>query len=169
MLELDFSDARCLLAATGWLELGNEVEARSELGLISEAGRRHVDVLEVRWEICAREQDWEDGVRTAQVFLEVAPGNPSGWVYQAYALRRTAQGGLEQALEALLPAYKRFPKEAVIPFNLACYACQLGRLKAARMWLKRAIAIEGESTITIREMALREPDLKPLWEEIKGL
>ena len=139
MAELQLPDAHYLSAAIGWLELGNPAEARLELDQISTPSQCHLDVLEARWTICIRDQNWKDGLRTARALLEAAPETSSGWVYQAYALRRATPGGLRRAWNALLPAYERFPKEAVIPFNLACYACQLRKLKTARTWLKRAI------------------------------
>lgn len=167
MSELELPDAHCLLAAIGWLELGNPKEAKAELCPITLAGQRHPDVLEVRWRISVSAQDWEEALCAGRALVKAAPESCSGWVYQAYALRRTARGGLRQAWQALLPAYRRFPREPVIPFNLACYACQLHRLRAARAWLKRAIDIQGESTT--KSMALKEPDLEPLWDEIGNL
>jgi len=77
------------------------------------------------------------------------------------------QGGLQQAWEALLPAFDKFPKEPIIPFNLACYACQMRQLDAARDWLQRAMAISGKEKI--KPMALKDSDLEPLWEEIRRL
>ena len=68
---------------------------------------------------------------------------------------------------ALLPAFDKFPKEATIPFNLSCYACQLGQLEAARDWLARAVAINGKEKVMA--MALNDSDLKPLWDEIRQL
>lgn len=165
MSELPLPDAHCLLAAIGWLELGNPVEAQAELNWISEANQRRLDVLEVRWRICVGAQDWEEGLRMGRLLVELAPGSCSGWICQAYALRRSTPGGLKKAWDALLPAYELFPEEAVVPFNLACYACQLHHLAEARKWLKRAMDIDGEPAI--KTMALQDPDLEPLWKEIR--
>ena len=154
-------------AAIGWLELGNLNEARAELDLISSAGRDHPDVLEVRWLICAEQKHWEEALEAARALLSVAPKRSSAWLHQAYALRRVPQGSLQQAWDALLPAYQKFPKESTIPYNLACYACQMDQLDTARTWFKRALAIGGKERI--QTMALADPDLKPLWGEIKEL
>src|SRR6266567_3022731 len=51
--------------------------------------------------------------------------------------------------------------------HLACYACQMQQLDLARVWLKRALVIGGKEKI--RRMALEDPDLAPLWSEIRGL
>jgi len=40
------------------------------------------------------------------------------------------------------------------------------QLEAARVWLKRALVIGGRDLI--KPMALADPDLKELWEEIKA-
>jgi hypothetical protein len=47
---------------------------------------------------------------------------------------------------------------------LACYSCQLGHLKEAMLWLGKAIDLAGRKDI--RQMALADPDLKPLWPKI---
>ena len=62
---------------------------------------------------------------------------------------------------------KKFPDEAVIAYNLSCYACQLNELDASRVWLKRAIKTGGKDAIC--KMALEDDDLKPLWPEIEAL
>jgi len=64
----------------------------------------------------------------------------------------------------LLPVVDKFPKEHIIRYNLACYACQLGNLKEARDWLKKASDLVG--TKQIKLMARKDADLEPLWKEI---
>ena len=76
-----------------------------------------------------------------------------------HELRRT-----QEAREALLPAVKKFPEASLIPYNLACYACQLGDPAEARQWLRKAIA-RGEKD-EIKRLALNDPDLAVLREEI---
>jgi len=38
-------------------------------------------------------------------------------------------GGAKAAWDALLPAADKFPNNPNIPYNLACYACQMNKLK----------------------------------------
>jgi tetratricopeptide (TPR) repeat protein len=147
------------------LELGNTVEAGMELENISPAQENNADVLETRWLIFAKEKNWDAALQVARILIQRAPDSASGWVHQAYALRRAAGGGLQAAWEALLPASQKFPKEAIIPYNLSCYACQMSRLAEAMTWLEKAIKI-GENE-KIKQMALNDPDLQPLWEEIR--
>ena len=88
----------------GWIELGNLAEAKAELAQIGPAFQMHPDVLEVRWLLCAEERKWDEGLQVARSLLHSAPDRASGWLHQAYALRRATNGGLRQAWDALLPA-----------------------------------------------------------------
>jgi len=164
---LEPPDSHHLDAAVGWLGLGRADDARMELDLISAAQQQHPAVLDVRWTICAREQRWSDALEIARAELAAAPGSCSGWLHQAYALRRVPGGGLSQAWDALLPAAEKFPKQPVVAYNLSCYACQMQQLDRARHWLERAIQTGGKDAI--QKMALADDDLKPLWAEIRKL
>ena len=167
MHKLEPPDTHCFSAAVGWLELGNLAEARAELAQISPAQQEHPDVLEVRWAIAAEEQHWGEALEAAQALVRCAPKRSSGWLHQAYALRRVPDGSIQKAWDALLPAFDKFPKEPIIPFNLSCYACQLRQLDVARDWLKRAVAIGGKEKI--KQQALEDSELEPLWDEIRQL
>lgn len=167
MERLEPPDSHYVAAALGWLELGNVSEARAELALLDPAWQEHPDVLEVRWHLCAEEKRWGEGLQVARALVERAPERSTGWLHQAYALRRVPEGNVKLAWEALLPAFDKFPREAIISYNLSCYACQMAQLDAARTWLKRAVIIGGKNKI--KRMALEDSDLQPLWEEIKEL
>lgn len=167
MTQIEPPDSHFLNAAIGWLGLGCAADAQAELEKISAAQQNHPGVLEVRWTIYADEKRWSDALEIARAELAAQPDDSSGWLHHAYALRRTATGGLPQAWEALLPAAEKFPEEPVIAYNLSCYACQLKQLDLARTWLQRAIAAGQKGAI--KKMALADDDLKPLWAEIGEL
>ena len=156
-----------LWAAIGWLELGTPAEARAELAKLAPSWQNHPATLEVRWAIAAHEKNWDEALQLAREMIRRAPERSSGLLHQAYALRRVAGGSVEQAWDALLPANEKFPKEPVIPYNLSCYACQMRRLVEARDWFRRAIKVGSKENI--KQMALNDEDLKPLWEEIRQL
>ena len=162
---LDPADTHRVSAALGWLGLGNAAEARAELAQITPAQQNHPDVLEVQWRLCAEEEQWDEALQIARTIQTEAPDRSSGWLHYAYSLRRVSHGGVKQAWQALLPAFDKFPKEPVISYNLSCYACQMKQMEAARVWLKRAAVLGGKEEI--KRMALNDPDLEPLWEEIK--
>jgi tetratricopeptide (TPR) repeat protein len=160
-------DTHHLSAALGWVELGNWAEAKAELAKVAPGLKKHPSVLEVTWSIHAAEKDWTKALQVAEQLIKVAPDQSSGWLHRAYAIRRAPGGGLKAAWDALIPAVDRFPHEATIPYNLACYACQLADLDEARRWFKRALAA-GEKG-KLKSMATSDPDLQPLWGEIKRL
>jgi len=163
---LEPPDVFFLSAAVGWLELGNATEAEAELAKISTKNQQRPDVLEVRWVLLAESRRWDSALEVAQALLAAAPNRPSGWLHHAYALRRASSGGLRKAREALLPAHEKFPRDATIPYNLSCYACQLDQLDEAREWFRVALKIGDKDKL--KHMALGDPDLEPLWEEIRN-
>ncbi len=59
-----------------------------------------------------------------------------------------------------MPLAQRFPKNATIPYNLACYCAQLGEIEEAQEWFKAAMALDED---TVRQMGIDDPDLEPLW------
>ena len=164
---LEPPDNHFLNAAQGWLGLDCPEEARIELNAIAPEFQSHPAVLETRWALCIREQRWEDAREVAQFEIKSRPDDASGWLHNAYAVRRASDGGLIMAWGALLPAAEKFPQEPVIAFNLSCYACQLKQLETSRIWLKRALSIGNREEV--KKMALADEDLKPLWPEIAQL
>jgi hypothetical protein len=149
----------------GWLELGNPREANEELKQIAPVLQVHPDVLEARWEICALAKEWDVCLNIACAIVELAPDRPFGWIGLAYSLRRVEGGGLRAAYMTLLLVAEEFPTEPMIPFDLSCYSCQMGRLEDARAWLHRAFAVADRTGTRkrLKHMALQEPDLEPLW------
>ncbi|MEQ2005831.1 MAG: tetratricopeptide repeat protein [Limisphaerales bacterium] len=165
MSALGYPDKHLVNAALGWLDLHAAGESRAELLQVSTTNAAHPEVLEVWWRIHAAEQHWDEALRVAELELIAAPERMSGWVDRSYSLhelRRTLE-----AREALLPAVKKFPEASLIPYNLACYACQLGNPTEAHQWLRKAIA-RGERD-EIKQLALNDPDLATLREEIAKL
>ena len=167
MQRLPPPDSHRLSAATGWLELGCPEEALAELDAIEPENRQHPDVLELRWQLLADAHEWSEAATAARTLVELAPERVTGWLHHAYAVRRAPEGSVELALEALLPAVDRFPTESIVPYNLSCYACQLGRQQEALAWLDRAFKVGDKKELKL--MALEDEDLKPLWLEITNL
>lgn len=167
-MEVHAPDLHHLKAAVGWLELGNAAEALVELDQMNPALQHHPDVLETRWLALAETKVWDTAVEVARNLITAAPHRALGWLHHSYALRRASNGGLLAAFNALAPVAPKFPEEATIPYNLACYCCQLERDPAETMrWLQQAIAVGGRKDILA--MALQDPDLKPLSAEIQKL
>jgi len=150
-------DSHHLRAAQGWLELGNAREAEAELARIPPGLRLHPDVLQVRWHIHARARDWERCVQIANASVQLDRSRPESWIHRSFALHELKR--TQEAFDQLQPAANRFPAVWTVPYNLACYCAQLGRLEDARAWLRKAMALDAA---TVRRAAAEDPDLAPL-------
>ena len=149
-------------ATIGWLELGNPREALAELSQIPNEFATEPQVLEVKWQILARIQAWDQCLPVAEKFCAVAPALPQSWLHRAVSLYRLNR--TQEAWDLLLPLAKKFPRSWIISYDLACYACQLGNIAVGRKWLKKAFKLGDPAEI--KPLALADPDLKSLWPEI---
>jgi len=157
-----FPDHHHLLAADGWLDLGLPGEALRELDRLPEAIRRSLIAANLSWRAHATRHDWTQAWAVADQMVADHPDDASGWLHRSYTLhelRRT-----REATEALLPAVAKFPTHPVVPYNLACYACQLGDADAARRWLAEVVRLKGVAYL--RDLAMDDPDLAVLRDEI---
>ena len=163
MQDLTHPDTFHLQAAQGWLELGDVSSANEELARISLDAQQNPVVLMVRWHVHEKAKDWRACVEVGQALVGKTPQIPVAWVNFCNAL--FFAGRTQEAFDTLLPVLPRFPDNAVMPYNLACYACQLGRLHEARQFLTKAFGLEGGKRLRAR--ALEDPDLQPLWNELR--
>jgi Flp pilus assembly protein TadD len=156
-----------LAAARGWIELGNPDEARAELESITAASRQLPAVLAVECHLLAAAGQWETVVDLAERWVRGSPDQPEAWIQRSYALhelRRT-----QEAWDQLLAAATLFPRDTTIAYNLGCYACQLGQIDTARRWLRQSLRhCDPASRAVWKAAAVRDPDLKPLREELAG-
>ena len=109
--------------------------------------------------------EWAKARDMATRLTDEFPNEPGFWLHLAYATRRAEGGDMEQALKVLDSVLEKFPKEWMIPYNMACYLCQLERLDEAKPRLAEALEIGGKG---IRAAALGDEDLMPLWPWIKN-
>jgi tetratricopeptide (TPR) repeat protein len=96
----------------------------------------------------------------AKRLTEFEPDNIQWTISLAYATRRA--DSIQAAREILLNAESKFPKEAGIKYNLACYFCQTGEIQKAKNYLAKAFEID----LNWRTPALADEDLKPLWASL---
>ena len=82
---------------------------------------------------------------------------PEYWTNRAWAERSFID--LQVAERTLLESRNRFPEEATIPFNLACYSAVDGRTLEAKSLLSKAIELDPE----FKELALEDEDLAEIW------
>ena len=155
-----------LSAAEGWLGLGNFHEARAELKQISSAFRSHPDVLELRFLMNAVLKRWDTALNVARTLTRQAPARLTGWVATANALHGLNQ--TKRAWDTLVSVSDRFPENSTVPYNLACYSAQFGRLDEAWEWLHKAMESAGDVKL-IKERALADSDLQALWDRVREL
>lgn len=156
-MPLEPDDLRHLRAAEGYLELGMPLDANERLEKIDAEVRHVPEVLAARHEIYRTLEKWELMQTVSAKLAEHEPDEPKWWISLAYATRRAQS--IEHAKPILLEAVARHPKEAMIHFNLACYDCQLGDIRAAKAHLARAFEFAPQ----LRKIALEDTDLEPLW------
>jgi tetratricopeptide (TPR) repeat protein len=161
-LALQLPDSHHLVAAQGWLELGNHIEANEELEKITPRLRAHPHVLEMRWQIYASAKKWDAALDIASAMVQIAPDQSSGWLHRSFSLHELKR--TQEARDNLLPVVEIFPDDAIMRYNLACYECQLSRLEQAKEWLQKAFEIGDPAKLKL--MALDDPDLEPLWKQI---
>lgn len=159
MKQLEPPDSYHLDAACGWLGLGDFMSANDELEKISAPLRAHPVVLVTRCEIYAKAKNWDAVTIIADTLVKMMPEESSGWIQRSFAMHEFKR--TQEAFDLLLPVADKFPKVPFIPYNLACYCAQLGRLEDARKWLMRSYETGGANAIKL--MALDDPDLEPLW------
>jgi hypothetical protein len=76
-------------------------------------------------------EKWDLLQAVAQRLAQLNVQNVDRVVSHAYATRRVES--TEAAKKILLNAESRFPSEAIISFNLACYECQIVNLESAKL------------------------------------
>ena len=141
IVNLSLADEQHVKAAEGWLELGLFREAFEELEHIAPEHRVHPDVLKLRWQVYAKAEKWGNAFTVAEGLARLVPDDVQPFIWRSYSARRMKGGGVLHAFELLQDVVRDFPDEPVVPFNLACYCCQLGRMPQAQSWLHIAFEI----------------------------
>jgi len=147
--------------ADGFLDLKMTEAARAELELIPAELDGTVLVKQVRLRFAMEMGNWPTAAVLATELRRLQPHEPVHWVQLAYALRRAKD--VQSAHEILSEGFRKFPRIAVIPFNLACYECQMQKLDEAMAHLAAAFRLDPEC----REQALEDDDLQPIWSRIE--
>ncbi|MBL6765596.1 MAG: tetratricopeptide repeat protein [Verrucomicrobiae bacterium] len=162
---MDYPARHHVKAATGWLELNCPGEALKELDAMPARERAHPDALDVEWKVLAGMGEWQRALTVAERLVDLLPDDVAGWIHRSYCLHELKK--TREAMELLDPAYPRFPNDFIVPYNLACYACQLGDLVSAKSWLERALK-RGKRKV-VKRMALDDSDLAALHGEIERM
>ncbi len=147
---------RRLSHAQGYLALGLLAEAEAEVAQLAGPDAETTEALAVRASIAQEKRDWPALRDVARELIRREGADVAAWVSLAYATRRA--NSVLAAEMILLQAEKLFPQEAIVQFNLGCYACQRGDLATARRRVAQAITLDP----AYRDCAATDPDLEPL-------
>lgn len=154
-----------LQAAEGWLDLGNFLEANSELEEITPPNRAHPHVLEMRCRIYEAAGKWEMSLAVAKTLCDQLAKWLPGWIHQARCLHEL--GKTHEAYHLLVDVVELFPDNQTIRYDIAVYAAQRGLLEEALEWLKLVFKVDGDGEF--RKRALDDERLGRVWKEIGSL
>ena len=143
-----------LEAAQGYLGLGMSMDAWNELENIEARHRHFSEVLKIRVEVCRALEKWELMAELCRFLARGEPDDAGHAINLAYAVRR--HESVQAAAAILTDALGRFPAEALIPYNLACYRAVAGKIDEAKELLERAYDLDK----SLRLLALDDPDLE---------
>jgi Flp pilus assembly protein TadD len=135
-------------------------DAANALEEIAPEDKTRKEVLGARADLYMAAKKWDMAAAVASHRVKVEPEKAGWWMSLTYATRRSES--IEEAETILLRARELHRDNALIEFNLACYASATGRFEEAKVRLQRAIELDKE----IRRLALDDEDLRPLWDWI---
>ena len=149
---------RTIQAADGYLDLKMLGDAEAELQEVPVGYRTELPYLFVVSRLCFDAQNWEKAAQIGALIQRQQPDQVGAWVNYAFAVRR--HSGIEDAEQILLEALERFPEEAIVPYNLACYASVQGAYESADAYFTKACAMDAEFS----SMGAADDDLDGLRE-----
>ena len=159
-MPLEAPDQKFFEEACGYSELGMFLEANDALENVDPFNRAAPEILALRVEIYRHLEKWELMAEIARRLAEFQPNEVHWRVSCAYAMRRFQS--IEAAREILLVAKSQFPREAIVNYNLGCYASVMGNLPLAKEYLRKCFEVDPDW----RLQALDDEDLKPLWNSL---
>jgi predicted Zn-dependent protease len=111
---------RHVIAASGYSELGMFDDAALALEEIEPEDKTRKEVLGARVDLYMAAKKWDMAAAVASHLVKVEPEEAGWWINLAYATRRCES--VEKAETILLKACELHHDNALIEYNLACYA-----------------------------------------------
>lgn len=152
-----------IIAAEGYLDLGMTLAANEELERMPAEDRSRPEVYALRLKIYIELKKWDLAEVCAKHLTKIWPDQKGWWCAWAFATRQAVS--IEGAEKTLIQARVRFPEDALIYYNLACYASVMGRWREAKYLLAEAIIRDD----AYQMRALEDEDMQPIWDEIAGM
>jgi Flp pilus assembly protein TadD len=151
---------RRLRAACGYAELGMTSESVTELNAIEDEFQHRPEVLQLRLHHLMRKKHWTRALTVSRKLCRVAPEASAGFLHAGFCLHQI--GRTAEAKKLLLKGPTALLKEPIYYYNMGCYEVLLGNLKDAEVHLR----ISFEMDASFRELAKKDPDLKPLHSQL---
>ena len=149
--------------ADGYLDLSMADQAHRELDRVPEEFHHGLVYTHFLLKLSFVEEDWKQAVDRARELIDQCPEHIDYWVKLGYAVRRGFH--VAEAERILKQAMKRFPGEAIFPYNLACYAAVQGRQDESLGYLRQACEIEPNYI----RLAQGDEDLISIQERLREL
>ena len=149
--------------AIGYLKLEMLEQAENELNFLPDEMPWSKNRRSMLVEIFQLRKDWLEMKKIAHSLRMEFPTDVEWWVADAYATRRC--DNIEKAREILLDGLVHHYENAMIRFNLACYACKLGSHGECLDFLKEAVKRDER----YKQMAMEDDDLEDVREALRNL
>jgi Flp pilus assembly protein TadD len=151
---------RQLRAACGYAELGMSAESLAELNAIGEEYQNRPEVLQLRLHHLMRRRQWTRALAISRKLCQVAPEASAGFLHAGFCLHQI--GRTLEAKRLLLKGPTALLKEPIYYYNMGCYEVLLGNLEDAQVHLHISFKMDA----SFRELAKKDPDLKPLHDTL---
>jgi len=149
--------------AIGYLKLRMLDQAENELNFLPDEMPWTKNRRSLLVEIFMVRKDWLEMKKNAHSLKMEFPTDVEWWIADAYATRRCES--IEKAREILLDGLVHHYENAMIRFNLACYACKLGSHGECLDFLKEAVKRDERYKL----MAMEDEDLEDVREALQNL
>lgn len=156
-LRMDFS----LLAAEGWIELGNFDEAAEELHNCPPSVKSSIEWLKLWVRIYVATQRWTEVEMMCETLAKHAPDDPFTVLNQAESFHK--QGRSREAFAALQYAPANVKKGAEFFYLMARVLCALEEFTLALSCVGKAV----DADPSIRMNALNDPELELVWLDLR--
>lgn len=156
-MPLSPTDQLHLNTAAGLLQIGESMDAWTELERITPLNRAKTEVLNVRLAVCRALNKWELGEEVARTLIAREPHN----IMHVVALAEV-MGHCEGPVAAAAVyefAIDRFPDFAPLRISLAVELVKAGQVDDAKRVLKTAFELDPD----LRLVALDHPGLNAIW------
>src|SRR5688572_24938742 len=151
------------MAAIGWFDLGNYVEAFNELDNLPPEHRASVEAMELRCRIYRKLEKWRELEMVAAGCFESSDAKLTFGCHWAWALLK--QGRAQEARTALDKVPYTCAPELL--FTSACVLCATGELELARSLISDAISFSIDAD-AMKLRALEQSELESIWRSDTG-